>query len=89
MSTSPENVTSTDISESVFLKCCGFNWQLSHSHANNQPTEKLCPGRAIDCITGNVISVEKKITLQPVNKTPSVTSWSSAVPRRVEFELVF
>ena len=24
--------------ESVFLvKCCGFNWQLSHSHANNQP----------------------------------------------------
>ena len=26
--------------ESVFsVKCCGFNWQLSHSHANNQPAE--------------------------------------------------
>ena len=48
--------------ESVFLvKCCGFNWQLSHSHANNQPTEKLCPDPATDCACGKVISTEKKL----------------------------
>ena len=47
--------------ESVFLvKCCGFNWQLSHSHANNQPTEKLSTHHPSHYAAGKVISAEKK-----------------------------